>query len=402
MRELPVTRILLLLPCLACGGDSSGTREHEGWLTELEYRFTGTAEQGVLFNWAFLRADPYRDRIFIVDPMETQVSAWRPDGSLVFVVGRKGEGPGEFTQPSRIYFAEDGGFTVREGWGTRFTHYTADGELVGTEFGLTTSLTYENTSLGLEAPTGDGGYLAKPLFSASRQAGLRGGPPMEREPLLRVRRSESGQWPAPQPIFWQNTRNGLHAVPLRDSHSFGAQYFGDDDRTTFAHGRILVLQRAGGPPGFLDLIELNADGDTLWERRLQFEPLKLTREWIEEAIEIFGRPEWLLSGITGAERLRYVQTFEETLYKPEHLPAAEGFFLAASDEVWIKTFGRSDTLRVYCTIPRGDVSGEPRRVLLPESLRAEDATATHVWGIRDDPLGVPYVVGGRLKHNQRP
>ena len=51
MRELPVARILLLLPCLACGGDSSGTREHEGWLTELEYRFTGTAEQGVLFNW---------------------------------------------------------------------------------------------------------------------------------------------------------------------------------------------------------------------------------------------------------------------------------------------------------------------------------------------------------------
>ena len=160
MREPPIAPILLLLLCLACGGDSSGTRDHEGWLTELEHRFTGTAEQGVLFNWAFLRADPYRDRIFIVDPMETQVSAWQPDGSLVIVVGRKGEGPGEFTQPSRIYFAEDGGFTVREGWGTRFTHYTADGELVGTEFGLTTSLSYENVRVGLEAPTGDGGYLA--------------------------------------------------------------------------------------------------------------------------------------------------------------------------------------------------------------------------------------------------
>ena len=42
------------------------------------------------------------------------MSAWRPDGSLVFVVGRKGEGHGEFTQPSRIHFAEDGGFTVQE------------------------------------------------------------------------------------------------------------------------------------------------------------------------------------------------------------------------------------------------------------------------------------------------
>ena len=402
MRELPVARILLLLPCLACGADSAGTRDHEEWLTELEHRFTGTAEQGVLFNWAFLRADPYRDRIFIVDPRETQVSAWRPDGSLVFVVGRKGEGPGEFTRPSRIYFAEDGGFTVREGWGTRFTHYTADGDLVRTEIGLTTSLSYENVRVGLEAPTGDGGYLARPLFSASRQAGFRGGPPIEREPLLRVRRSESGQWPAPQPIFWMNTRNGLHAVPLRDGYSFGGQYFGDADYTAFARGRVLVMRRAGGPPGSLDLIELNADGDTLWERRLQFEPLKLTREWIEELIDIRRRPEFQFPGTTDAEQLRFLQAFEETLYKPEHLPAAQGFFLAASDEVWIKTFERSDTLRVYYTIPRGDVSGEPRRVLLPESLRAEDATATHVWGTRDDPLGVPYVVGRRLQRNQRP
>ncbi len=225
---------------------------------------------------------------------------------------------------------------------------------------------------------------------------------MEREPLLRVRRSESGQWPAPQPIFWQNTRNSLHAVPLRDGYSFGVQYFGDDNQTAFAHRKILVMQQAGGPPGSLDLIELNEDGDTLWERRLQFEPLKLTREWIEELIDIRRRPEFQFPGTTGAEQLRFLQAFEETLYKPEYLPAAEGFFLAASDEVWIKTFERSDTLRVYYTIPRGDVSGEPRRVLLPESLRAEDATATHVWGIRDDPLGVPYVVGRRLKRMSQP
>ena len=385
--------------CLACGGDIPDTEEGPEWLTELEHRFTGTAEQGVLFNWAYLQADPERDRIFVVDPMETQVSAWRPDGSLVFVVGRKGEGPGEFTQPSRIYFAEDGGFSVREGWGTRFTHYTADGELVGTEFGLTTSLTYQDVRLGLQAPTGDGGYLAIPLFAASRQAGLRGGPPIQREPLLRVRRTESGQWLPPEPIFWQNIRNRLHVVPVEDldGHSFGGQHFGDQDLTAFAHGKILVMQRAGGPPGSLDLLELNAAGDTLWERQLQFKPLKLTREWIQVVMDIRKGPEFQVPGISDAGRSRYLQALEETLYKPEYLPAAQRFFLAASDEVWLQTFEKSDTLRVYYTIPRGDMSGEPRRVLLPESFHASDATATHVWGTRDDPLGVPYAVGRRLK-----
>lgn len=413
---------LPLLLCLACGGDGSGTDTDPEWLTELEYRFTGTAEAGVLFNRAYLRADPRRDRIFIVDPRETQVSAWHPDGSLVFVVGRRGEGPGEFTQPSRIHFAKDGGFTVREGWGTRFTHYTADGELVGTEIGLTTSLTYpyppeakapdfrgfgkrgidrallHAAQVGLEAPADDGGYLARPRFPARVRAGLYGGAPMEREPLLRVRRSESGQWRVPEPIFWVNIRNRQHVVPVEhlDSHSFGGQYFGDADRTAFALGKILVMRRAGGPPGSLDLLELNADGDTLWKRRLQFDPLKLTPEWVHEVVDRFTGAGFQLPGSSQAQRTAYVEAFEESLYKPEHLPAAQSFFLAASDDVWIRTFERSDTFRVYYTIPRGDLTGDPERVLLPEGFGAADATATHVWGIRDDALGVPYVVGRRL------
>ena len=222
---------------------------------------------------------------------------------------------------------------------------------------------------------------------------------MERVPILRVRRSESGEWLRPESIFSKNIRNGLGHVPVEhmDGHVHFPQYFGDADHTAFAHGKILVMQRAGGPPGSLDLLELSANGDTLWERRLQFEPLKLTPEWIQEVVEKVTGPEFQFSMFSRSEQLNYVKAFEETLYKPGYLPAAQGSFLSASDEVWIKTFERSDTLRVYYTIPCGDVSGELRRVLLPESFGAADATDTHVWGIRDDPLGVPYVVGRRLK-----
>ena len=395
VRDLRTTAGFLLLAFAACGGDDSDTREHAEWVTELEHRFTGTAEQGVLFNWAFLRADPYMNRILVVDPMETQVSVWNPDGSLQFVVGRKGEGPGEFNRPSRIYFNEDGGFSVREGWGTRFTHYTADGVLKGTEIGTTTALRYQDTRVGIEAPTADGGYVVRPLYSASRMAGLRGGPPMVRQPLLLARRSAAGQWLPPEEIFWQDTRNQLLAVIMDDSNTFTAQYFGDDDRTAFAHGKILIMRRSGGPRGSLGLVELNAKGDTLWERRLQFDPLELTPEWIREIVDgwmgAFPDPR-----MSRAEQLSYLEAFEEALYKPDYLPAAASFFLSASDEVWLKTFERVDTMRVYYTIPRGDVTGEPRRVLLPEAMQATDATATYVWGTRDDPLGVPYVVGRRL------
>lgn len=395
---LPTGLAGLLLLCAACGGDGAGSPGdgERAWVTELEYRFTGTVEQGVLFNWAFLRADPNLDRIFVLDPMETQVSVWSPDGSLQFVVGRKGEGPGEFTRPSRIHFNEDEGFSIREGWGTRFAHYTVDGVLVDTEIGVTTALRYDDARVGIEAPAADGGYVARPLFSASRMAGLLGGPPMVRQPLLLVRRSDAGQWLPPEEIFWQDTRNAQLTVVMDDMRSFGVQHFGDHDRAAFAHGRILVVRQTGGPPGSLDLLELNAQGDTLWERHLQFDPVKLTSDRIQEMIDIQKGPEFQRPGWSPAQQLRYLQAFEESLYKPEYLPAADGIFLSAADEVWLRTLERSDTLRVYQTIPRGDLSAQPRRVLLPEDLRAEDATATHVWGTRDDPMGVPYVVGRRL------
>ena len=108
--------------------------------------------------------------------------------------------------------------------------------------------------------------------------------------------------------------------------------------------------------------------------------------------------DYLVANITipGVSPLRLRQAWEEGLYKPEYLPAAKSILLTASGEVWLTTFERSDTLEVYYALRRGDMTGQPRRVLLPESLWLHDATETHVWGIWKDSLDVPHVVGRRL------
>ena len=51
---------------------------------------------------------------------------------------------------------------------------------------------------------------------------------------------------------------------------------------------------------------------------------------------------------------------------------------------------------MHYAVRRGDMDEPPRRVLLPEWLRVHDATATHVWGIRRDPMDMQHVVGRRL------
>ena len=85
------------------------------------------------------------------------------------------------------------------------------------------------------------------------------------------------------------------------------------------------------------------------------------------------------------------------LHKPEFVPPVEGPpILASSGEVWLRTTERSDTPRAYYVVRRGDVGGDPRRVLLPERLWLNDATRSHVWGVVPDSLERPHIVGWRL------
>lgn len=377
---------------MACGEAGPGKVHSATWLTEPEFKFTGDLEQGVLFSRIrVLRADPYRDRVFVLDLQDTELSVWTREGSLAFVLGGKGQGPGEFTLPTRVEFVDSGIFYVREGWGSRFTYYSTDGTLAGTDAGATPSLQYQGHQLTLEAPTGDGGYFAVPLIGSSIEV-ERG---IERKSLLSVRRSDNGQWRAPEPLFSLNIRNRRHAIELGgDRTGWVGQRYSDSDLTSFEPGTVVVLRRTGGR-GVVELIELNADGDTVWSRLLRFEPLRLTAAMIRE------RGDFVVANLTipGVPPGRLREAWEKGLYKPEYLPAAKGMVLTASGEVWLTTFESSessDTLAVSYAVRRGDMTEPPRRVLLPKSISLHDATDTHVWGIWEDSLGVPHVVGRRL------
>ena len=384
--------LLVAIVATACDESEPDWGNSVTWLTEAEYEFSGDPEQGVLFSQVrVLQVDPYRDRVFVLDLQDTELSVWTPEGSLAFVLGGRGEGPGEFMLPTRVEFVDSGSFYVREGWGSRFTYYAADGASFKTDAGAPTSFMYEGYGLTLEAPAGDGGYFAVPQIGS----GVRVNRGVDRYPLLYVSRSVSEEWHAPVPLFWLDGRNRRHPIELGEDRTVWAhQRYGNSDLTSFAPGTAVVGRRSGGE-GTFELIELNAGGDTVWLRKLQFEPLKLTPGMIRE------RGDFVVANLTipGVSQGRLRQAWEEGLHKPEYLPAAKGMVLTASGEVWLTTFEsstRSDTLAVCYAIRRGDMTGRPRRVLLPESMSLHDATDTHVWGTWKDPLGVPHVVGRRL------
>lgn len=385
-----LARALTSVPalCLACGGDEGATADstHDTWITEPEYQFGEIPEEDVFFEGPSLRADPMRDRVFVFNQRNTRISAWTPDGSLLFVVGGTGDGPGEFTQPNRVYVAADGGFSVRNGTGSRFTYFSAAGALAGTVPGANAALDYDGFTVNLEYVE-DGSYVGMPQFPLAR--------PFTRQPVLRVQRSESGQWLPPEPLLWLDLSSQFRTIRLPQGiTTFAPQPFGSTDQVRFEPGAVVVM-RLQGDPGSVELIEVSTRGDTIWNRHLQFEPRKLTPRMVEDYLDrevefTLTTTPWRMSPATVRD------AFTEGLQVPEHLPAVAGMKLTASGDVWLRGQEASDTLKTYHVVRRGDMDSKPRRVLLPRWFALADATETHVWGIWRDALDVPHVVGRRL------
>ena len=391
-----VLRILSLCIVGDGGAQSSVDREQPTWVTEGEYRFGDAPGRDVFFSWPHIVADPERNRVFAVDAANSQVSVWTPQGSLLFVVGGKGEGPGEFaTSLGDLFVEADGSFSVQETGRSRFTYFTSGGELTRAVRGPGTTVGYQGVVVELHRPNEDGVYLGVPRFPAELEVGTNGIGPVERQPVLRVGSSGGGEWNEPEPLLWLDRRNRTHVMRFPNGDEmYGAQPFGDPDQVRFEPGTAVVM-RLNEVPGAVELVEVSAEGDTVWHRHLRFEPRRLTPRMVTEATEA-TLDRWA-AVLPEMPRTRLRELYEAALHRPEFVPPVEGPpILASSGEVWLRTTERSDTLRAYYVVRRGDVGGDPRRVLLPERLWLNDATRTHVWGVVPDSLERPHVVGRRL------
>ncbi len=387
------TLVSSVVLCAACDtdGDIGGNAAQSTWTTQEHVKFGDFPVLEIVFSRPVVRADPARNRVLVMDPGNSHVSAWNLRGELLFVVGREGEGPGEFTFPQSLLVEEDG-FAVVSGFGSRFTYFDADGQLVKSELGPGTQLGYQGHRVELGWPR-NGVYVGLPAIPSSLVTGKEGARPFDRYPLLGIRRSDAGGWLDPEPLLMLDQRNRSTAVASRGGWAYSGQFFSDADQVRFLPGGALVT-RQKGPPGAVELIEIDGRGDTLWHRRLQFEPRKLTRRMIDEKLDVIvsSLGPYTTDITLGELRRRY----DEALYKPEYVPTAQNVFPTASGEVWLRTREIFDTLRVHYAVRRGDSKEPPRRVLLPEAVEFRDATATHVWGVWLDPLDVPHVVGLRL------
>ena len=309
----------------ACGDPPPVPAGPEGdWLSEPEYRFGDAWEGPAAFGLIpYLRVTADGRRVFVLEPNESRVSVWTPDGLLLLDLGRSGEGPGDFAFPYRIHL-DDSWFYVRDQ--VRFTYFSYGGRMLGTVPNPPTLVRYQGFRIRAEALLADGSFLGIADIPASVRMGIWGDEPIHKLPVLRVNESEDG-WSA-APVFLHNSRNGTLGIPRDDGdgYRFSAQPYGDADLTVFdpGAGTILVARRAGEDldPGEAEVLEVSAGGDTLWRRRLAFQPIRLSQAVLEARIAELEE-----SLPTGFSR----EAIAKALYAPEHLPAFSDWPLSPTE-----------------------------------------------------------------------
>ncbi len=398
--------VLTLLPACADSEPEAPNRTESTWTTELEYRFgdamVGDAQFHVI---RLVRVGRGGERVFVVETALSRVSVWTPEGTLLVDVGRPGEGPGDFAFADYV-FPDDSGFLVRDLQRGRFSYFSADGALQTTT-AFPRNVSYQGFQIDGHARFPDGSFLGEPSIAASIRMGMSGDDPIHSLPLLRIHETEDG-W-SHRPLWRRNIRNETLWLKLPDDQPvFTVQPFSDADRYQVdpVAGTFVLARNTGGNlgAGQAELLELTSAGDTVWQRRLQFDPVPVLGSVLDEQVEVFvGVLEHLeetYPGILGRRSPRSI--VEEAVFVPEHLPAVRSIFLSSfSREVWIESLERVDTMKVWYSVVRGESETPPRRVLLPEFFHARDATETHVWGFwRDEmgvgQLGVDHVEGRRL------
>ena len=338
-------------------------------------------------------------RIYVVDPLEYLVTAWTPDGSLLFSVGGEGEGPGEFrSRPDAVAVTPDGFQVLTK---DHFVVFSPDGDHVAT-VAVPSSVSYHGFRFGPVAMLEDGSLLVYPRVDSAYRIGWWGGDPMDELPVVRLR-ERGGQW-AVDTLAVLDVRNEILGTGDPEDLSltmFTFQPYRDADQVIYnAQSRTVVLVRTGGlGPGEVELTELSAEGDTIWSRRMSFAPLVLPTRVVDEMVK--GLAEGLANVRQSPVLLGDARnTVREALYVPEYYPPVQDVALASNRELWMRTFEDMGTnsLTVWYSIRLGESGRDSpvRRILLPASFSPHDATDTLVWGVRRDDFDVRYVVGRRL------
>jgi hypothetical protein len=95
------------------------------------WQISGDEEEEYFFGVLIQVASDADGNLYLLDSQLNQVMVFSPEGEYLRVIGREGEGPGEFQRPSDLFVTADGNIAVLQRMPGKIVLLTPDGEPMG-------------------------------------------------------------------------------------------------------------------------------------------------------------------------------------------------------------------------------------------------------------------------------
>lgn len=400
MRTLrfPAAAAFALLTFLAgCGGtgDPGSDPDGAGRLRVAEgpvVRIGSVDDPDYAFGWVEALAEGADGRLYSTHRNQAEVLRWTADGRPDGVIGREGEGPGEFRGPGAVGFFGDS-LWVWDRRNARISFFTADAELLGTRSWVIDLSSDPDRPWKSpprpSRPLRDGSYYGvAPAWSNEIATG-------ELKSALHARLDATGV--VTDTLWDQEYRSSDVLALLRDGGgTFMPQPFGDGSQAVLLPDGLAILQRRAwegeGSPA-VTVTKVSFEGDTLFRRAIAYEPVPLPPTRVDSAVgaqadEMYEFIERINPGQAyGALRAQ----IDEATYRPRYLPYVASMVGTAEGGVWLELTSPTEDGGVewLALDSAGNMAG---RVGTPAGLRILLVERDRFWAVETDELDVNYIV----------
>lgn len=392
MRYLIPACALLLAGACSTAEDSGQSMERRLLLTP-ELRIGSIDDPETSLTWPRQLQIGRDGRIYSLHPEESSIRIHDADGRPAGVIGRPGEGPGEFQSVGTMGWVGDTLWVLDFG-NYRFSYFSEDGTLL-----RSTAVPIDLGSSPSASPPRPNGLLAdgtifgsSPAWSREVAAGN-----ITQSALLRLDEKS-------QPL------DTLYSMPLVNTTwaiqdpksgngfgSFSAQPFSDTELLRHAPNAAEIVRVDRTVPTSAEgatfrVTRLTFGGDTVFSRDFPYDPQPIDPAVVDSLLRMQGeRMAQISERMPGAPTpARAEELARESLYLPSYHPAVSSMVLGRDGSIWLKREDLGgDTSDWLVLSTQGAVIGT---VATPREMRVLEAEEGRVWGVETDELDVPYIV----------
>lgn len=392
IRSLALAAAVVFSACRDGGADGGG-EALPLWTHEPEVRIGAVDDPAYAFGSIDGLQVDGDGNLYTLHPQEQTIRRWTADGRPAGTIGRGGEGPGEFTTPSRLGWRGDS-LWVFDSRNYRVSFFMPDGTFHG-------NLT-PRVDLGAAGAAADGGYPARPSSLLGDGSILAVTPGFSQDivegqltRLAWVRMSVEGRVLDTLTLLPVGPATTL-GVLQDGGGTFTRQPFGDAPVAALTENgsALLLLERSAAStaePAEFRLTLLNLEGDTAYSRGYAYAPVPIPRERVDSAVQAISETLHGFIGERTATTLpQWIGWVGEAMYAPPYHTPVERVLPGRDGTVWLSLHPPTPGEPEWLVL---DDAGEPlAKVDAPDEMNVMAADRSALWGTEQDALGVEYIV----------